>query len=447
MDYASALNYLESLIDYERTPAQAQAARAFNLARMEMLLERLGNPHSRLVCLHIAGTKGKGSTAAISASILRAAGNRTGLYTSPHLVSFRERIRINDAVIPESQVADLTARLQPHIETMRGSEAGTPSFFEAYTAMAFLYFREQKVEIAVLETGLGGRLDATNVIVPAVCGITTIAIDHTAELGGTLPEIAAEKAGIIKPGVPVVCAPQEYSVMKIITEACRLKNARLLRVGPPRSGYDISVETFRGARFQRFSIVDWRGPYEEMTCPLLGEHQAWNAGVAVGMMAVLAERGFRTGTRAIRTGLQQVRWPGRLQIIEGAPQVVLDGAHDVASANALKRAVLSLFPSSEITLVLGISCDKDIRGIAQVLSALPSRVILTAAKSPRAASPEELSRFAAPHFAKAQVQTCADVASAVRSAYAQTPKEGLILVTGSLYVVGEAMKELGISPL
>jgi dihydrofolate synthase/folylpolyglutamate synthase len=447
MDYPSALQYLESLIDYERTPAEARNARFFNLERMEMLLERLGNPHRYLTCVHIAGTKGKGSTAAMSASILCAAGKRTGLYTSPHLVSFRERIRIDGAAVPESAVTALTAQLQPHIETMRGGESGTPSFFEAYTAMALLYFQEQEVDAAVIETGLGGRLDATNVITPKVCGITTIAMDHTQELGGTLAAIAAEKAGIIKPGVPVVCAPQGFSAMQVITEVCRRKQARLIRVGPPRQGYEVSVETSRAGTFQRLSIADWSGFYEEVTCPLLGEHQAWNAGVAAGMMAVLAEQGFGTGERAIRAGLQQVCWPGRLQIIEGAPTVVLDGAHDVASATALNREMHLLFPFAEVTLVLGISSDKDIQGIAQALSSLPNRVILTAAKSPRAAKAEELRRALSSCFAGAQIQTSEDVASALKSAGEQTPKQGLILVTGSLYVVGEAMQALGVLPL
>ncbi len=448
MDYRSSLEYLESLIDYERTPAEARTARFFNLARTENLLRRLHNPEKGLVCIHIAGTKGKGSTAAMAASILRAAGYRVGLYTSPHMVSFRERIRINDEPISESQVAALTARLQPHLEALHREEAGPPSFFEAYTAIAFLHFQEQRTDIAVLETGLGGRLDATNVVQPRVCGITTIAMDHMLELGNSLVQIAGEKVGIIKPEVPVVCAPQEPEAMEVISAVCRQEQAPLLRVGAFGEGCDISVTASPpAAAGQRISIESHKIEYHDVEVALLGEHQAWNAGVAVGMIEVLAEQGLHIKSEAIPAGLQQVRWPGRFQVIKGEPKVILDGAHDTASASALVRTVRTLFPDAGITLVLGISEDKDIEGIAAALSTIAARVVLTTAKSPRAAGLEELQRRVSSKFERADVHTAAEVEAALESARALTHKKGIILVTGSLYVVGEAMQALGISPM
>ncbi len=491
MDYPAAAQYLESLIDYERTPERAAAARAFNLARMEALLGRLDHPQAGLKCLHIAGTKGKGSIAAMAASILscrrqtrpggQAAGYRVGLYTSPHLVSFRERIRVDDALIPESRVAALTARLRPHLEALRLTEAGPPSFFEAYTALAFLHFAEQKVDFAVLETGLGGRLDATNVVIPLVCGLARIGLDHTQELGDTLKKIAAEKAGIIKPRVPVVCAPQPPEAMEVIAAVCREKGSLLLTVGDLGDDCAIGVKasppTEQG---QAMTIRGRRGLYEGLVCPLLGEHQAWNAGVAVGMVELLAEQGFRVEAAAIEAGLAQVRWPGRFQIITGltvrssqlseqlitdnsqravaiaaepqamarrrlaTPRIVLDGAHDVLSAQTLARTAKALFPESPLTLVLGVCRDKDIEGIAAALLPVAQQVVLTATKSPRSAGVEELRQGVAALFPNARLSCAPDAAAALEQARVITGKDGIILVTGSLYLVGEVMQVLSL---
>ena len=240
MTYKQATSYLESLIDYERTPAGAAAARVWNLDRMRHMLHAVGDPHLSLRCLHIAGTKGKGSTAAMAASILTAAGHRTGLYTSPHLVSFRERIRIDGKMISEADVLALVDEIRPIVEGMRESEIGPPSFFEAYTLMGFLYFAQQHVDLAVLETGLGGRLDATNLSRPLACAITRIGRDHTQELGDSLADIAREKAGIIKPGVSIISAPQPPEALEVFQEVCLERRAQLIVVGE-ESGPSVSI--------------------------------------------------------------------------------------------------------------------------------------------------------------------------------------------------------------
>jgi len=443
MDYPSAINYLESLIDYERTPAEARQARFFNLARMEHLLARLGNPERDLPCLHIAGTKGKGSTCAMAASMLRAAGYRVGLYTSPHLISFRERIRIDDALIPEARVAALTSQLQPPLEALKKTESSPPSFFEAYTAMALLHFREEKVDFAVLEPGLGGRLDATNIILPKVCGLTRIAMDHWVELGDTLPKIAGEKAGIIKPNVPVVSAPQTGEVMEVFEKVCRERNAPLLRVGEWGEKCAIAIQSWPPTLAgQRMTIQGRRGRYEDILCPLLGEYQAKNAGVAAGMIELLADQGYSIAAKAIRTGLESVRWPGRMHIAGKEPTIIIDGAHDAASAEELARATRALFPQAKITLILGIFPEKDVEGIATALCPLAHDVIVTAAKSPRAAPPEALLQRLTPYCSTARLAP--DTAAALELAKAITAKTDVILAAGSLYIVGEALHALGL---
>jgi dihydrofolate synthase / folylpolyglutamate synthase len=445
MDCQAAFRYFESLIDYERTVTEARNARFFNLARMEQLLAKLGNPEQGRNFLHVAGTKGKGSTAAMAAAIAQAAGYRVGLYTSPHLISFRERIRISGAIISEEEVGELAETLVAPIESLRGSEAGTPSFFEAYTALALLYFRRGKVDLAVMETGLGGRLDATNVISPLCCGITTIAFDHAVELGDTLAAIAGEKAGIIKSGVPVVCAPQQSEARAVIAKVCREKGAPLFEVGDWEGESDIQVRS-RGPvkEGQGIDLQGLKGSYHAV-CALRGEHQAGNAGVAVGMAELLGERGFAIGSEAILRGLAQVRWPGRLQIVPGEPPIVLDGAHDVASAKALRRSLSQLFPQGKMIFVLGVSQDKDLEGIVEELLPAAEAVIVTAANSPRSASLEALAEVCRRHFPDLICRTAKDTESAL--AQAREGREGkVVVVTGSLYLVGEAMAALGITP-
>jgi dihydrofolate synthase/folylpolyglutamate synthase len=441
MTYRESVAYLESLIDYERTPAGAAAARLWNLDRMRRMLKAIGDPHLGLRCLHIGGTKGKGSTAAIAASILTAAGHRTGLYTSPHMVSFRERIRIDGEMIPEADVVTLVQEIRPVVEGVHDSELGPPSFFEAYTLMGFLHFARRQVSFAVLEPGLGGRLDATNVVEPLVCGLTRIGFDHTLELGDTLAQIAAEKAGIIKPGVSVVSAPQESEVLEVFEDTCLERGAQLVVVGRD-PGPRFSLIRSDPER-QVFTIQGMRGIYGELECPLFGAHQAENAAVAVGLIELLAPHGIEVGEGAIREGIASVRWPGRFQIVGTRPHIVLDGAHDELGARALAATLESLFPGRRIILVLGVPRDKDAAAIAEHLCRLADSVICTASSSPRALDAHELQRLIYGVCRHTSAYTPASLA--VSEALNRARRRDVVVVTGSLYVVGEAMRALGIA--
>lgn len=440
MTYPEAVAYLESLIDYERTPAGAAAARLWNLDRMRAMLRAVGDPHLGLRCLHIAGTKGKGSTAAIAASILTAAGHHTGLYTSPHLVSFRERIRTNGEMIPEADVVRLVGEVRPVIESQADAPTGPPSFFEAYTLMGLLHFARQGVEIAVIETGLGGRLDATNVVHPLACGITRIGQDHMLELGETVTQIASEKAGIIKPGIPVVSAPQLLEVTEVLEAACLERGAQLLMVGA--HGPRVIASQVEEAERQLFTIEGLDRVYRELACPLLGEHQAENAALAIGLVELASRQDIEVGEEAVRKGVASVRWPGRFQILSRRPTIVLDGAHDALGARALARTVQAIFPGRRVLLVLGVGRDKDADAIVRELCPLADRLIATASSSPRALDASELQRAAFPRSKHTSAHT--PVSLAIREALSDAKQDDVVLITGSLYVVGEAMRALGV---
>ncbi len=442
MSYQAAVAYLEGLIDYEKTPAGSAAIRLWNLDRMVHMLAAVGNPHLSLRCLHIAGTKGKGSTAAMAASILSAAGHRTGLYTSPHLVSFRERIRTNEVLISEAEVVGLVEQVRPIVEEMRGSDIGLPSFFDAYTLMALLYFFQQRVDIAVIETGLGGRLDATNVVRPLACAITRIGLDHMQELGGTVAQIASEKAGIIKAGVPVISSPQAAEAAEVLESACLERGAQLLMVGA--QGPKVIATRTDDAKREVFTIEGLERVYRDLSCPLLGAHQAENAAVAIGLTEIASRRGVKVGGEQVRAGIEQVRWPGRFQIVSRRPHIVLDGAHDEIGASALAATLGAVFRGRRIILVLGVHLDKDAEAIAGVLCPLADRVIATASSSPRALEAAELQKVAFPHSKHTSSYT--PVALAIREAVSAAHPEDVVLVTGSLYVVGEAMTALGLGP-
>ncbi len=442
MNYTEAIAYLESLIDYERTPAGAAAARLWNLDRMRALLERVGDPHLDLRCVHIAGTKGKGSTGAMTASVLTAAGYRVGFYSKPHLISFRERIRIGGELIPEEEVAALTEEMRPVIEEVKTLDLGPPSFFEAYTMMAFMHFARSKTDLAVIETGLGGRLDATNVVQPLVCGITRIGLDHMQELGDTVVQIAGEKAGIIKPGVPVVSAPQDDEVMEVLLDTCLERRCQLITVGQP-GGPRVTI-TASDHRRQVFTVQTERAMYHDLACPLLGAHQAENAAVAVGLVEALAAQGVEIPAEAVKAGIEGVRWPGRFQIVSRRPWVILDGAHNVVGAAALARTLEEQFPGRRVVLILGVGRDHDAEAIARELGPIAERVIATASESPRARPAYELQRIAFRHCRHTSAYT--PVSLALREALDQCLLNDVIVVTGSLYVVGEAMRALGVEP-
>ena len=426
MNYQEAIRRLESLIDYERTPAAAQAARVWNLDRIAYMLQAVGNPHLDTKFLHIAGTRGKGSTAAVTASVLTSAGYRTGLYTSPHLQCFRERIRIDGEMISEAELASLVEETQPIVEKMSRSEIGAPSFFDVYTFLALMHFARKKVDFAILEPGLGGRLDATNVVTPIACAITRIGVDHTEELGNTLAQIAGEKAGIIKPGVPVVTSEQPDEAMEVLEGICRERECRLV----PAPTVEITHADEFGQKLRVNEL--------ELECPLLGAHQAENVGVAIGLIGPIRQMGISIPREAIIEGVRAVCWPGRFQIVRRNPHVILDGAHDETGAKALVATMRSLFPGRRVIVVFGMVRGHDTEAVARVLAPLADKVYVTAADSPRAVDPSVIQKYVSGDIV-------VPVAEAVVKAINEAGEEDVVLVTGSLYVVGEAMTALGIS--
>lgn len=428
MDYKDAIQYLDSFIDYEKL-ASFDYNQSLKLERMERLAGLLGNPHLGLRCIHVAGTKGKGSTCSMAASILKEAGFKVGLYTSPHLISFRERIKINDELISEEELCGFISRIKPVINSINKEDDDKyPTFFEAYTALAFLYFKEKKVDFCILEVGMGGRLDATNIIdKPLCCGITPISLEHTQKLGDTVGRIAAEKAGIIKNGSICVTSPQEASGLNVIRQVCKDKNARLFEVGK-----DLYFEKERN---QLFSVSGIFQKYPFLEVGLLGDHQFINAATAVGLVEALRFYDIIIKPAAVREGLKNVRWPGRLQVLREQPYVVLDGSQNRASASALARAVKKYFNYDRLILILGISNDKDIKGVCEELAPMSDEIILTKADTPRAAEPSAIEKFI-----DKKVVISNEVKKAMDLAEGLAGPSDLILVTGSFFVLGEVLK-------
>ncbi len=442
--YQDALDYIFSFVNYEKPVRFGYNAETLNLSRMRELLDRLGRPQDRFRCVHIAGTKGKGSTSAMIESVLRTAGYRTGLYTSPHMHTWRERIRFDGALMPKAALVEQLGAARPAIEVMSELTA-----FEIMTALAFTYFAQERVDWAVLETGLGGRLDATNVVAPAVCAITSLSYDHVELLGHTLPEIAAEKAGIIKTGVPVVSAPQAPEALAVIEQVCAERSTRLIRAGvdwtATRQSADLSGQTLTLRRAaDGLSLPDLR-------IALLGDHQIINTTVAVALLAELRAQGVGITDDMLRRGLAAANWPGRFEQLNQRPVIVLDSAHNIDSALRLRATLAEFFPHTlkrRLALVFGASADKDIPGILETLLspdatgryAPPARVIISRSGHPRQADPARLAEMArgiAPHVAIV-VRDSLDAALADALAWA-TPDD-LICVTGSIFVAAQARR-------
>jgi dihydrofolate synthase/folylpolyglutamate synthase len=436
MDYQQALDYIYSFIDYETVPRPRDAAN-YDLRRMEELLGRLGNPHLKAKSVHIAGSKGKGSVAAMMASALTASGYTTGLFTSPHLHTFNERIRVNGELISEAELASLVERLKPEVEAVNGQATyGRLTTFELMTALGFAYFELKGVDFQVIEVGLGGRLDATNVVQPEVCIITSISFDHTEVLGNTLAEIAAEKAGIIKSGCVVVASLQRDEAARVIKDTCLNRGVRLVRVGSDVTwqslGFDSSQQSLR---------LTGRLASYELSIPLLGQPQLDNAATAVAALEVLAEKGFHISGDSITKGLAQVSWPGRLQVLSRRPLLVVDGAHNPDSARKLKQSLEQYFDFDRAILVIGASSDKDIAGIVSELVPLFDKVIVTRSIHPRAMATAPIVAEFSQHGVEAQETD--DISTALPLALTLAGGKDLICVTGSLFVVAGAIEQAG----
>lgn len=419
--YVEALNWLFGRADFEGR--QPRMPEAFRLEPIRHLLGRLGDPHRRYAVVHIAGTKGKGSTAAMTAAILQAAGYRTGLYTSPHLHTMRERIQVDGRPIPPEAVVDLLDRLRPAVEADPAL-----TVFDILTAMGFLYFAESGVEVAVVEVGLGGRLDSTNVVEPSVCLITALSLDHTEILGPTLAHIAFEKAGIMKPGVPAVTAPQPEEAMAVLRQVAAERDVPLLSLEGWRMGPQVITATG-----QQGEIVAPDGTRWSVRLPLLGRHQWENAALAVAAARLLRAQGWALPDAAIREGLERVRWPGRFEVLRVEPPLVLDGAHNEASAARLAETLAEVFPGRRWHLVFGASTDKPVERILAPLRPLIAAVWFTRSRHPRAADPDRLAHAAAP------LGLSGPAVGEVAAALAHALKgDAPVLVTGSLFVVAEA---------
>ena len=433
--------------------------RKFDLDHMRVLAEALGHPERRFASVLIAGTNGKGSTAATLASILQVAGHRTGLYTSPHLLQINERIRVNGEAISDPEFAEIHERVEKVATELvaQGKLPQAPSFFEMLTAMAFEYFASAGVEIAVLEVGMGGRLDATNIVDPCISVITDVALDHQQFLGNTVAEIAAEKAGIIRKNGVVVMLPQHPEANDVLGNVAMERNARAVSavdyvpdVSPAGNlpGREASVKN--GGHPERGRATRGRaegsafvypvhvlGQDITVASPLIGRHQLRNTALAIAAASELNNCGFKIAASDIEQGIRDTRWPGRLQLIPGSPRILLDVAHNPAGAWALRSALSTYFEDVPLTFLFGAMRDKAIAEMTQILFPLAESVIATCPENPRAAAPEEIAELAAPTGAEVICEP--QIAAALQMARAITPANGLVVVTGSIYLVGAVL--------
>ncbi|HBY04364.1 MAG TPA: bifunctional folylpolyglutamate synthase/dihydrofolate synthase [Desulfotomaculum sp.] len=437
MDYNQAVGYLQNLTRFGIN---------LGLDRITELLRRLGDPHLALNVVHIGGTNGKGSTLAMVSSILKAAGYRVGAFSSPHLSSYTERYTINGEEIVPQRLAGLLDLIRPHLEDMIGDGFESPTEFEVCTALAFQYFCEESVDFLILEVGLGGKIDSTNVIKPLVSVITNVSLDHLDRLGNTVKEIAEVKAGIIKNGVPTVTAQEEGEALDVIRAECLRRDSQLILVQegsgePSQEGFVFWSADGNGAlEGQRFLIRGLRDNYNNLSLNLLGRHQLANAAAAVAAVELLAREGYAINKEAVFQGLSKVKWPARFEIFHTDPPVVLDGAHNYAGAKELRRALKDYFPGRGVILVIGILQDKQRSLVVGELASGASAVIVTRPDSPRAGDwlyvAEEASRYAGSVYAIEYVK------EAVLKSFELAGAGDLICITGSLYMVAGAREVL-----
>jgi dihydrofolate synthase/folylpolyglutamate synthase len=433
--YDQAIEYLYGKTNYEQQKHLRYNVDTFNLKRMERLLFLVGNPHNKIDTVHIAGTKGKGSTATMLAKMLELNGYKVGLYTSPHVVDLHERIMVNSEMISRSAMLGLINRLYKPIEKV--SKDSPPTFFEIMTAIAFMHFADTKADVSVIETGMGGRLDSTNVIKPKVVGITSLSIDHQRQLGNTIEEIAKEKAGIFKPGVPIVTVQQDPNALRVL-------KAQAAAVKAPLSvtGVDIDFS-------HRFETSPEHGPhnrvclttptskFEHLRVPLHGIHQAINCGLALAMLDKLKGCGYTIDNDKAIAGLAQVKLLGRMEMICEDPRILIDAAHNAASIHALMYAIGQSIAYDSMIVIFGCNEDKDVKGMLQELQFGADKVIFTRSNSARAMSPDELAEMYTAISGK-MCQSAPALGEALRLAKSAVGKEDLICITGSFYLIGQA---------
>lgn len=432
--YDAALRFLFSMTDYEQMLRVRYNRDTFSLDRMYSVLKKLGNPHEKLTAVHIAGTKGKGSTTAMLSEMLIACGLKVGVYTSPHIMDLRERIRINHELISQAALTRLICSIEPTIRRMGDDK---PTFFEILTAMAFKYFADEGVNIAVVETGLGGRLDSTNVLKPAVCGLTSISMDHMHQLGPTIQAIATEKAGIFKRSVPAISVPQSPEVESVLKKAAKAVDTPLRFAGKDID-FSYRFESSRTAGpHTRVCLTTDTSRFEHLPVPLLGEHQALNCGLALALLDQLKAQGHKIDDGRAMEGLARTYLPGRMEMVCTDPRILADGAHNAASIAALMRAIGQNIPYDSMVVVFGCAVDKDIPGMMDQLTLGADKLIFTRSNSPRSCKPEDL-RDAYEERSGKVAQVTQTVEEALAIARSAVSREDIICICGSFYVVGEA---------
>ncbi|HDN05151.1 MAG TPA: bifunctional folylpolyglutamate synthase/dihydrofolate synthase [Chloroflexi bacterium] len=427
-EYQAALDYIYSFVDFSRTHQENLSPENFDLSRMVQFMDLLGSPQDEFPSLHIAGSKGKGSVSAFCASVLQKAGFQVGLYTSPHLMDFEERIQINQQPMNRDLLVEYVEEIKPAVSQVQGLTT-----FEIMTGLGFLDFARQGVDIGVIEVGLGGRLDATNVITPRVSIITSLYLDHTSILGDTLEQIAFEKAGIIKPGVPVISAPQEEKAINVIRDIAGKKSARLVEVGRDYTiqplARSLAGQVFEIQRESDQSAV-------EFSIPLLGDFQMINAATAYAALDLLSERGISLDEEHILQGFKEVNWPARFEVLREQPPVIVDSAHNPASIGKLRDTIDDFFPDLSLILIFGISEDKQLDGMLDEILPRTTHLITTQADHPRAMDPEELARIADGYGCTIEVVPA--VGEALKRGLSLAGEKDLLVVAGSIFVAASA---------
>lgn len=430
VQYNQALDYLYSFVDYSLKHSSELAKAEFNLDRMFALMDALGNPQAKYPILHVAGTKGKGSVSALCASGLQAAGYKVGLYTSPHLLEYTERIRVNGEPISFEQMVELVEEVKPAV-----AKIPKLTTFEITTAIGFLAFGKQNVDAAVIEVGLGGRLDATNVLTPKVSVITSLSYDHMAVLGDTLAKIAGEKAGIMKPGIPVVSSPQKAEALEVLERVAKERNCPFVLVGRDVK-FERLTSSLDGQSLRVIDMAQGQREILDLQLPLLGEHQIQNAATAY---TALKKSGIEMSNAAIQQGFSQVKWRARFEVVRRDPAVIFDSAHNQDSFAKLHQTLDEYFPGKQVYLIFGASEDKNIPGMFKEMKPKIKKLIVTQADHPRALHPEEIIRLA--DQAGLVSEAVGPVESAFRRALELSEKDGsIVLSAGSMFVTAEVMK-------